>query len=174
MSSKDYFENLSARTPEDIKELYRSYFFGRASAIIFHGIVALYLAVSAALFIYYLWALWVFNIPMLAFFAMAALLLLYRLLAYKKYVRLAERALVSDESTELVVIVDGGWLFTDESRERGIPLSSVRRAYLTDHLIYLTFGQGGIIILSRQGFSTGSEAEFLDYLKERKISVSGK
>ena len=174
MSTKGYFENRSVRTREDIRELYRSYFFGRASAIIFHGITAFYMIISLALFVYYLAALWVFNIPILAFFLLAALLLLYRVFAYKKYVKIAEGALLSAEGSELAVIVDGGWVFTDESREKGIPLSSIRRAHLTEHLIYLTFGQGGVIILSRQGFIQGNETEFLDYIKGRKISVSGK
>jgi len=174
MNRSVYFENRSVRTPDDIKELYRSYFFGRASAIIFHAVVLLYLAVSLALFMYYLIAFWIINLPAIIFALLAALLLLYRIFSYKKYVRLSCGALDGEEDRELSVIIDGSWLFTDEKREHGVPMSDIRRAHLTRNLIYLTYSAGRIIILARNGFKVGSQENFFSYLRERNIPLSGK
>lgn len=172
MSQRTYFVNRSSRTPAEICELYRSYFFGRASAIVFHAVVLLYLAAAMGLFLYYLLALWTVNIPLLVFTILAALLLVYRIIIFKRYVKISSNEL--EGQGELCVTVEGAWLFTDEERKHGVPLSSIRRAYLTKNLIYLTFGGNKMVILSKAGFTEGSLDEFLAYLKEKSIPVSGK
>lgn len=165
------FKNTTTPSAEGYREVYFHYFFLRPFSLIVEIFTALYVASMIFAVVYKFcteYAIDVATVIVILLFCFVFLLYFFRYRSTCKNIRVF---LATQTDNPPVTICFGEELFFREGEEMAFYVNSIRKVFCTKNYIYIIMAGRRLMMLSRRGFTLGSEAELLAHFTERGVPV---
>ena len=173
-ASDGVFELRQTPKPENLKEMYFHYFFGRVPAIILISIFALYGLLGIGLLAYEIYR-GQFEINSVIIIVLAFGMIAYRIFCYRTYSRLAfKRKEELGVVAEVVMKVGRESMYPEGHPESALRFTDIKRAYVTKNLVYLVTRAKNIVVFEKESFTVGDCKSFLSRLSRLGVKVPKK
>jgi hypothetical protein len=165
------FKNTTTPSAEGYREVYFHYFFLRPFSVAAEIFAALYVASMIFAVIYKFVTEYALDVATIIATACLCFIFLLYVLRYRSTCKNIKTFLASQTENPPVTICFGEELFFREGEEMAFYLKAIRKVYSTKNYIYIIMAGRRLMMLSRRGFTLGSEEDFFSYLSERGVPV---